>query len=88
MRTAYAQEPGTTIRAVGGGREGEPCQPGGWELWSPLRPLMEAGRHEDEHLASLREDPAWPSQVAVVRPAQDPADQVRAMSTLGEPRRG
>ena len=54
MRTAYAQEPGTTIRAVGGGREGEPCQPGGWELWSPLRPLMEAGRHEDEDLASLR----------------------------------
>ena len=54
MRTAYAQEPGTTILAVGGGREGEPCQPGGWELWSPLRPLMEAGRHEDEDLASLR----------------------------------
>ena len=47
MRTAYAQEPGTTILAVGGGREGEPYRPGGWELWSPLRPLMEAGRHEE-----------------------------------------
>ena len=144
MRTAYAQEPGTTILAVGGGREGEPYRPGGWELWSPLRPLMEAGRHEellalalplleqemrypellynvacseallgrhadalthlrgaidlmpklaayareDEDLASLREDPAWPSQVGVVGPAQDPADQVRAMSTLSEPKRG
>ncbi len=47
MRTAFAQKPGTTILAVGGGREGEPYRPGGWELWSPLRPLMEAGRHAE-----------------------------------------
>jgi tetratricopeptide (TPR) repeat protein len=47
MRTAYAEEPGTTILAVGGGRDGEPYRPGGWELWSPLRPLMEAGRHAE-----------------------------------------
>ncbi len=47
MRTAFAQEAGTTILAVGGGREGEPYRPGGWEVWSPLRPLVEAGRHEE-----------------------------------------
>ncbi len=47
MRTAFAQEAGTTILAVGGGREGEPYRPGGWEVWSPLRPLWEAGRHEE-----------------------------------------
>jgi hypothetical protein len=47
MRTAFAQEAGTTILAVGGGREGEPHRPGGWEVWSPLRPLLAAGRHEE-----------------------------------------
>lgn len=47
MRTAFAQEAGTTILAVGGGREGEPYRPVGWEVWSPLRPLFEAGRHEE-----------------------------------------
>ena len=47
MRTAFAEEAGTTILAVGGGREGEPYRPGGWELWAPLQPLLEAGRHEE-----------------------------------------
>src|SRR5579875_949251 len=47
MRTAFAEQPGTTIVAMGGGRDGEPYRPGGWEVWSPLRPLMEAGRHEE-----------------------------------------
>jgi hypothetical protein len=47
MRTAFAEEAGTTVLAIGGGREGEPYRPGGWEVWSPLRPLMQAGRHEE-----------------------------------------
>jgi hypothetical protein len=47
LRTAFAEEPGTTILAVGGGRDGEPYRPGGWELWSTLRPLREAGRHDE-----------------------------------------
>lgn len=47
MRTAFAQEAGTTILAVSGGREGEPYRPGGWEVWSPLRPLMQAGHHKE-----------------------------------------
>ena len=47
MRTAFAQEAGTTVLAIGGGREGEPYRAGGWEVWSVLRPLMQAGRHEE-----------------------------------------
>jgi len=43
MRTAFAEEAGTTILAVGG-RPGEAWQPDGWELWAPVSPLYEAGR--------------------------------------------
>ncbi|HET7856462.1 MAG TPA: hypothetical protein VFL41_08400 [Gaiellaceae bacterium] len=41
-RTAFAEEPGTTILAVGG-TPGKAYEPVGWELWAPLRPLYEAG---------------------------------------------
>jgi tetratricopeptide (TPR) repeat protein len=41
-RTAFAEEPGTTIVAAGG-VPGEAYQPHGWEIWAPLRPLYEAG---------------------------------------------
>jgi hypothetical protein len=43
-RTAFAEEPGTTIVAVGG-QPGEPYQPSGWEIWAPLRQLYEAGEY-------------------------------------------
>ena len=52
-RTAFAEEPGTTIVAVGGVR-GKPYEPRGWELWAPLLPLYEAGEHE-EVVRRLRE---------------------------------
>jgi hypothetical protein len=45
-RTAFAEEPGTTILAVGA-VPGEAYEPGGWELWAPLRPAYEAGRYEE-----------------------------------------
>jgi tetratricopeptide (TPR) repeat protein len=41
-RTAFAEEPDTTIVALGG-IPGEAYEPDGWELWAPLRPLYEAG---------------------------------------------
>ena len=41
-RAASGEEPGTTIIAVGG-VPGKPYEPGGWELFAPLRPLYEAG---------------------------------------------
>lgn len=44
-RTAFAEEPGTTIVAIGG-FPGKAYEPVGWELWMPLRPRYEAGEHE------------------------------------------
>jgi tetratricopeptide (TPR) repeat protein len=43
-RTAFAEEPGTTIVAVGG-VPGKAYEPVGWEVWAPLRPLYEAGEY-------------------------------------------
>lgn len=45
-RTAFADEPGTTIIAVGG-TPGKPYDPVGWELWAPIRPLYEAGEYAE-----------------------------------------
>jgi tetratricopeptide (TPR) repeat protein len=45
-RTAFGDEPGTTIIAVGG-VPGVPYEPGGWELFAPLRPLYEAGDYAE-----------------------------------------
>jgi mannose-6-phosphate isomerase-like protein (cupin superfamily) len=44
-RTAFAEQPGTTIVAVGA-TAGKPYEAVGWELWSPIRPRYEAGEHE------------------------------------------
>jgi tetratricopeptide (TPR) repeat protein len=41
-RTAFAEEPETTILALGG-TPGKAYEPDGWELWAPLSPLYEAG---------------------------------------------
>ncbi len=41
-RTAFAEEAGTTILAVGG-IPGKAYETDGWEIWAPLRPLYEAG---------------------------------------------
>jgi hypothetical protein len=45
-RTAFAEEPGTTIIAVGG-VPGKAYVPVGWELWAPIRPLYEAGKYAE-----------------------------------------
>ena len=44
-RTAFAEEPATTIVAVGG-VPGKAYDPVGWELWMPLGKQYEAGEHE------------------------------------------
>jgi len=41
-RTAFAEEPGTTLVAIGAA-QGKPYEPSGWEIWAPLRELYEAG---------------------------------------------
>ena len=45
-RTAFAEEPGTTIIALGG-TPGKAYEPVGWEVWAPLRPLYESGAYAE-----------------------------------------
>ncbi len=45
-RTAFAEEPETTILALGG-TPGHAYVATGWELWAPLRPLYQAGEYAE-----------------------------------------
>ena len=45
-RTAFAEEPGTTIVALGG-TPGTAYEPSGWEVWAQLNPLYEAGEYAE-----------------------------------------
>ena len=45
-RTAFAEEPETTVLALGG-TPGKAYEPDGWELWAPLNPLYEAGEYAE-----------------------------------------
>ena len=46
MRTAFAEEPGTTI-LVAGGTPGQVYTPTGWELWAPVGRLYQEGRYDE-----------------------------------------
>ncbi len=45
-RTAFAEEPETTILALGG-TPGQAYEPDGWELWAPLGALYQAGEYAE-----------------------------------------
>jgi tetratricopeptide (TPR) repeat protein len=45
-RTAFAEEPDTTVLALGG-TPGKAYEPDGWELWAPLNPLYDAGEYDE-----------------------------------------
>jgi tetratricopeptide (TPR) repeat protein len=45
-RTAFAEEAGTTIVAIGA-TPGRAFEPDGWELWAPLNPLYDAGEYAE-----------------------------------------
>jgi tetratricopeptide (TPR) repeat protein len=45
-RTAFAEEPGTTLIALGG-TAGAAYEPDGWELWAPLNALYHAGEYAE-----------------------------------------
>jgi tetratricopeptide (TPR) repeat protein len=45
-RTAFAEEPGTTIVALGG-TPGKAYEPSGFEIWAPLAPLYNAGEYAE-----------------------------------------
>ena len=64
-RTAFADEPGTTIVAVGG-VPGEAYEPDGWEIWAPLRRLYEAGEYAevaDRGREPIEANPQYPELV-------------------------
>jgi tetratricopeptide (TPR) repeat protein len=64
-RTAFAEEPGTTILAVGG-TPGKAYEPGGWEIWAPLRPLYDAGEYDeaaDRGRALIEAHPEYPDLI-------------------------
>ena len=45
IRTAFAEEAGTTVLALGS-TVGQPYHGGGWEVWAPFDPQYEAGEYE------------------------------------------
>ena len=45
-RTAFAEEPGTTIVAIGG-TPGKAYEVFGWEVWTPLNALYREGRYDE-----------------------------------------
>jgi mannose-6-phosphate isomerase-like protein (cupin superfamily) len=62
-RTAFAEEPETTIIALGG-TPGQAYEPDGWELWSPLNPLYQAGAYAeaaDRGRALIEAHPQYPT---------------------------
>ena len=65
MRTAFAEEPQTTLLAIGG-TPGQVYQgpPPGWEEWQPLQPLYAAGDYEtviQRATEILADDPPYPT---------------------------
>jgi tetratricopeptide (TPR) repeat protein len=61
-RTAYGQQAGTTVLAIGGGPKGKPYEPSGWELFAPLFPLFASGEYEegaDRAEALIADDPPY-----------------------------
>jgi tetratricopeptide (TPR) repeat protein len=64
-REAVAEEPGTTILAVGA-TPGSAYEPDGWEVWAPLRTLYQSGEYADvaDRLPELIEaHPEYPDLV-------------------------
>ena len=45
-RTVFAEEPGTTVIALGG-TPGKAYEPNGWELWTPIHALYQEGRYAE-----------------------------------------
>ena len=45
-RTAFAEEPGTTLVAVGG-TQGKAYEVSGWEVWMPIHGLYQAGEYAE-----------------------------------------
>jgi mannose-6-phosphate isomerase-like protein (cupin superfamily) len=65
MRTAFAEEPNTTLVAVGG-EPGKPYRPHGFEVWAPIDPLYKAGRYEEAADAGKKVADEYPQYTMVL----------------------
>jgi hypothetical protein len=63
-RTAFAEEPQTTLIAIGG-TPGQAYEPHGWEVWAPLVPLYEAGEYAEvaDRLGAAIDDAPYPNLI-------------------------
>jgi tetratricopeptide (TPR) repeat protein len=64
-RTAYAEEPDTTILAIGG-TPGQAYEPEGWELWAPFNRLYLEGRYAEAADAARDEVEAHPEYAGLL----------------------
>jgi tetratricopeptide (TPR) repeat protein len=64
-RTAFAEEPETTLVALGG-TPGKAYEPDGWEIWAPLNPLYAAGEYAEAADRGRRLAEAHPEYAGVL----------------------
>ena len=99
-RTAFAEEAGTAVLAVGS-TVGEAYHGGGWEVWAPFHPQYEAGEYEaviercarDARGERLRRAALQPRVLRGARRAQGgrdrpPSHRVREAAEPARPREG
>jgi len=92
-RTAFAEEAGTTILALGG-KPGEAYVPSGWEIWAPFRPLYVAGEYAevaDRARAAIEAEPRYPEPLynlacceALAGRAEDALEHLRQAIELSD----
>ena len=92
-RTAFAEEPGTRVLAIGGA-PGEAYVPGGYEVWSQLRPMYDAQDYEgvaDRGRELVAQNPQYPTPIynvacceALVGRKEDAIEHLRQAIALDE----
>lgn len=92
-RTAFAEEPGTTIIALGG-TPGQAYESSGWELWTPLGVLYQAGDYgeaADRGRALVEEHPEYPMLLynvacceSLAGRTQDAIDDLRRAAAMSD----
>jgi hypothetical protein len=87
-RTAFAEEPGTTILALGG-TPGKAYEPSGFEIWAPLGPLYEAGEYAeaaDRGRELIKAHPEYPGLSTTSRAARASRDRRPTRSSTSDSR--
>ena len=64
-RTAFAEEPATTIVAIGG-TPGQAYEASGWEIWGPLNRLYQAGEYAEAADRGLELAEAYPEYAGLL----------------------